>query len=565
MPYSFTEIEKEKSRVIKFVFAFLLVFYFFAAQLLWVVTKLFFNDFYLPAKIPQLFSFGELIIVSIVALAVASLHWYYSTRNMIADLTGMLDARPPDLKDTYHKKLQNVVDEVSVATGGKNISCYVVPSSGMNAFAISDFEGNSVIGVTEGLLSRISRSQLEAVIGHEAAHIASGDSFSTTVICSLFGIYGALLEGINKITLRRSGDGSEERISVGARFGAYLLVVYMVLLVIKGANYLLNLFISRQREYRADAVAVRLTRDPLALSEALYLISRGWRGVGVIPGSLSPIFIMTPDTDDLEESEGVFSDLFSTHPPVKNRLKILLSMAHSDLGSLKSGIKERARTPVEEVPVAAGISSAAPVKDWLFYKDSSWQGPFAIEDLISSGLNPASWVSNINEGIIRQAAESSSLTDALKGRIPGPTKPENVCPKCDQPLSEVLYEGAPVMKCHYCGGIASGRDVAARVLAREDYSFHVETAVVAEALMKSHWAANPPNFFAVTDRLTCPVCKNKMDRGFFTYGLPIVIDRCVKCGNIWFDKGELEILQYLTEKNRGTSYYKRDVSKPLEK
>src|SRR3989338_7394945 len=362
MPYSFTEIEKEKSRVIKFVFAFLLVFYFFAAQLLWVVTKLFFNDFYLPAKIPQLFSFRELIIVSIVALAVASLHWYYSTRNMIADLTGMLDARPPDLKDTYHKKLQNVVDEVSVATGGKNISCYVVPSSGMNAFAISDFEGNSVIGVTEGvpssgmnafaisdfegnsvigvtegLLSRISRSQLEAVIGHEAAHIASGDSFSTTVICSLFGIYGALLEGINKITLRRSGDGSEKRISVGARFGAYLLVVYMVLLVIKGANYLLNMFISRQREYRADAVAVRLTRDPLALSEALYLISRGWRGVGVIPGSLSPIFIMTPDTDDLEESEGVFSDLFSTHPPVKNRLKILLSMAHSDLGSLKIG------------------------------------------------------------------------------------------------------------------------------------------------------------------------------------------------------------------------------------
>lgn len=502
MPYSFIEIEREKSWVIKFVFAFLLVFYFFAAQLLWVVTKLFFNDFYLPARIPRLFSFGELIIVSLVAFVIASLHWYYSTRNMIADVIGMLDARPPDLKDTYHKMFQNVVDEVSIATGGKDINCYVIPSSGMNAFAVSDFERNSAIGVTEGLLSRLNRGQLEAVVGHEAAHIASGDSFSTTVICSLFGIYGALLEGINKITLRGSGDSGEERISVGARFGAYLLVVYMVLLVIKGANYLLNMFISRQREYRADAVAVRLTRDPIALSEALYLISRGWRGVGVIPDSLSPIFITAPDTDGLEESEGFFSDLFSTHPPIKERLKVLLSMAHSDLESLKSGVRERAKTPVD---------------------------------------------------------------GALKGRIPGPTKPENVCPKCDQPLSGVLYEGAPVMKCHYCGGIAAGRNVAARILAREDYSFPGEIAEVADALMKSHWTANPPNFFSVTDKLTCPECRNEMSRGFFTYGLPIVIDKCGKCGNIWFDKGELEVLQYLTEKNRGASHYKRNVFKPLEK
>lgn len=557
MPYSFTEIEREKSRVIKFVFAFLLVFYFIAAQLLWAVTKLFFNDFYLPNRIPRLFSFGELVIVSLVAFVIASLHWYYSTRSMIADVIGMLDARPPDPKDTYHKMLRNVVDEVSVATGGKNISCYVIPVSGMNAFAVSDLEGNSVIGVTEGLLSRLNRGQLEAVIGHEAAHIASGDSFTTTVICSLFGIYGALLEGINRITLRRSGDSPDDRISVGARLGAYLLVVYTLLLVIKGANYLLNMFISRQREYRADAVAVRLTRDPLALSEALYLISRGWRGVGVIPDSLSPIFITAPDTENLEESEGFFSDLFSTHPPVKERLKILLNMAHSDLGSLKSGIRVRAKTPVEEVPLAP----ESPAKSWLFYKDGSWQGPLAVEELVSSGLNPASWISNINEGVIKQASESAPLTDALKGRIPGPTKPENICPKCDQPLSEVLYEGAPAMKCHYCGGIAARRDVAARILAREDYSFQGQTAAAAEELMRSHWTASPPNFFAVADRLICPVCKNKMDRGFFTYGLPVVIDRCLRCGDIWFDKGELEILQYLTEKNRWVGYRRQGFPK----
>ncbi|MFA5338653.1 MAG: M48 family metalloprotease [Candidatus Omnitrophota bacterium] len=490
MPYSFVVIEKEKTRVIKAVFVFLLVFYFLVAELLWIVTRMFFSSPSSFAGPAQLFSPGEFVIVFAVALAVASLHWYYSTRNMIADVTNLLDARAPDPGDTYHKTFRNVVDEVSIATGGRKIGCYVVPSSGMNAFAVSDLEGNSAIGVTEGLLSRLSRSQLEAVVGHEAAHIASGDSFSTTVICSLFGIYGALLEGINRITLRRSGDSSEERVSVGARFGAYLLVVYLVLLVVKGANHLLNMFISRQREYRADAVAVRLTRDPVALSEALYLISRGWRGVGVIPGSLSPIFITAPDTDSLSESEGIFSDLFSTHPPVKNRLNILLDMAHSDLQSLKRGIRTTPKTVVEEEPVELEGLSVDARKGWPF------------------------------------------------------------CPKCGQALSEISYEGAPAMKCRFCGGVLAASDVASRVIARENYLFPGEIREAAEALMKSHWRENPPNFFNVTDKLACPKCREAMERGFFTYGLPVIIDKCFKCGNIWFDKGELEMLQYLIEKSR---------------
>lgn len=552
MPYSFVEIEKEKTWVIKAVFIFLIVFYFLAAELLWIVTRFFFefSEAFTISGHTLFFSLKECLIVFAVAFAVASLHWYYSTRNMIAGVTGMLNAVPPDPKDNYHKMFKNIVDEVSVATGGRNIDCCVVPSSGMNAFAVSDFNGNSVIGVTEGLLSRLNRNQLEAVVGHEAAHIASGDSFSTTVVCSLFGIYGALLEGINKVTWTRSGDRDERVRVVGARLGIYLLVVYGVLIVIKGINYLLNMFISRQREYRADAVAVRLTRDPIALSEALYIISRGWRGVGVIPDSFSPIFIMSPDFKVFDETEGFLPGLLSTHPPVKERLHVLLDMAHADLQSLKSRVKEREKTPVKEVPVAYEIPPGNSVKNWLFYKDGSWQGPLGIEDLISSGLNPASWVSNIKEQLIRQAKESPELTDALKGNIPGPAKEENICPKCNQPLSEILYEGAPVMKCHYCGGILAARDVVSRILARENYSFPKEVSQAAEKLSMEYLTDSQPNFFQVTDQFTCPKCKNSMARGFLSYGLPVTIDKCSRCGNIWFDGQELEMVQYLTEKNR---------------
>lgn len=481
MPYSFVEIEKHKTWQIQVVFVFLLVFYFIAAQLLWIVTRFFFSGAYTyaAAGIPVL-SLRESVFVFLVSLAVAYIHWYFSTRNMVGDILNLLDASRPDPRDSYHKMFRNVVDEVSVATGGIRIDAYVIPVSGMNAFAVSDGKGNAVIGITEGLLSRLTRSQLEAVVGHEAAHIASGDSFSTTLICSLFGVYAAILSVIDRMTLRDSSDRSDTGVSIGARFGAYLVVVYFILLAVKGINYMLNIFISRQREYRADAVAVKLTRDPLALAESLYIISRGWRGLGAVPQALSPIFIMNTGFKALDESDGFFQDMFSTHPPIKRRLKVLLDMAHCDTVSPASVIK-------------------------------SHPGPFPR---------------------ISGAGES------------------NKCPRCFKPLTEVLYEGAPAMSCGVCGGISSKRDAVARILARENYSFPKEVKDMADSLQKVQWLSPRPNFYKIQDPLDCPYCGKKMSRGFFSYGLPVEVDRCINCGGIWFDRGELEMLQYLIEKNR---------------
>jgi Zn-finger nucleic acid-binding protein len=240
---------------------------------------------------------------------------------------------------------------------------------------------------------------------------------------------------------------------------------------------------------------VRLTRDPLALSEALYIISRGWRGVGAMPDSLSPIFIMSPDYKTLEESEGFFSDLLSTHPPVKKRLNILLDMAHADIASLKSGLTERPKVPVEAgIEEPAGVPAQPVAKDRLIYKE--------------------------------------------------------VCPKCRQFLSEVLYEGAPVSKCAFCGGVFAAKDAVNRILAREVYLFPEDTARDAEKFLKNVWTGAYPNYYKVADPLICPGCGRSMARGFFSYGLPVEIDKCEDCRRIWFDKGELELLQYLTEKSR---------------
>ncbi len=472
MPYSFIEIEKQKNWVIGIVFVFLVIFYFLIAELIWLVTKFF---FILEAEIFEIRSFlsvTEAVIVLFIALFIALIHWHFSIKDSLSRILNLLGAVEPDPKDSYHQIFKNIVEEVSVATGGSHISCCIVPHSGLNAFAISDFSRKAVIGVTEGLLAKLNRSQLEAVIAHEAAHIASGDSLLTTITCSLFGVYSGLFEVVKRgiSHTRRAGRGV-----------IFLFIIYIILSITQFINILLNMFLSRQKEYRADAISVKLTRNPISLAEALYIISRGWRGVGEISNSISPIFIMSPDYNNLEEREGFVSDLFSTHPPTEKRLGILLDMAHSNILMLKEGIRPKQKVPIETYHFV---------------------------------------------------------------------KKEEVCPECQQSMGEILYEGASVLKCHYCSGLFANRDVIPRIIMREDFAFDPSIQKLAEIILKTYTKGIRIGSFKVAYKLDCPKCKEKMVRGFFSYGYPIEVDSCQRCQNVWFNKDELEVLQYLYEKHK---------------
>lgn len=537
MPYSFIEIERQKNWVITLVFIFLVLLYFLIAEALWLIIKLFFlletNSF----EVQPIFFLKEATFVFLISLIIAVFHWNLSTKDMLNRILNLLDAVEPDPKDTYHQVFKNIVEEVSVATGGKQIRCYVIPAAGLNAFAISDFKGDAIIGITEGLLAKLNRSQLEGVIGHEAAHIASGDSLLTTITSSLFGIYSGLLEVVKRgiSQTRRAGRGT-----------IFLLFIFIVLSISQFINLILNMFLSRQKEHRADAVSVRLTRNPLSLAEALYIISRSWRGVGQIPDSLAPIFIMSPYYNRLEESEGLFSNLFSTHPPTELRLKILLDMAHSDISTLKEGTKEKQKILVEEglIEIKEG-----PKKEWLVYKENNWQGPFSLEELLKVGLEPNSWVSKLDENFIKRASEDEVLNNALKDRLAVHLVEGGfLCPHCKQPLGEMLYEGVPVFKCHFCGGVFVSRDVIPRIIIREDFTFGPQVAKLADIVLKTHNKGIKAKSFKVRFNIDCPKCKQKMVRGFFSYGYPIEADKCQSCQYVWFDKDELETLQYLSER-----------------
>ena len=551
MPYSFIEIQKRKTYVIKWVFVFLVFLYFIVAEAIWIVTKLFLFMHFESLATPGItvFSLQESVMVFTVALIVALTHWYLSINNMIDRILRLIGARDLDPKDTYHQVFKNVIEEVSVATGNmKQIRPCVVPIAGLNAFAVSDLQGGAVIGITEGLLGRLSRSQLEAVVAHEAAHIVSEDSLTNTVTCSLFAVYAALLEGVTNAF--KFGSNSQGRREGGAPI-AYVAALYFILYITQTISLLLNMFLSRQQEYRADAVAIKLTRNPISFAEALYIISRGWRGVGGVPDSLAAIFIMSPDYNGLEERDGLMSDLFSTHPPVSARLAMLLGMAHSDITVLKAGIKPKARMPVEQGIVE--LKGPPEKKEWLLYKDDDWQGPFGMDELFGLGMSPNSWISRTGENIIEHASEDKDLYQSFKEKLIDEAqdlKEGDNCPVCKQPLSEVLYEGAPIMKCNFCGGTLADSDVIMRIIAREDFSFGPEIIKSAEEILQGYSTGIKQDTFKVVYSFKCPECKSDMLRGFFSYGFPIQIDRCENCRKVWFDKGELEILQYLSEKVR---------------
>ena len=542
MPFSFIEIEEEKSRVIAFVFLFIILFYFLTVYLILILAESFFIFHPADELRESLFilpSLEHTLVAFIIAFITGVFHWSISTNNLIEKMSLAVGALPFDPKDTYHQSFKNIVDEVSVAIGGQPIEAMVISSTGLNAFSLEDFNHRAIIVVTEGLLGRLNRSQIEAVVAHEAGHIVSGDCLSTTVTCSLSEIYEEFLSKLN-VGLRESRD----------RGSVFLFLLFIILSAMNFLSGILRCFISRQREYRADAISVRLTRNPLSLAEALKLISRNWRGAGASGEKMESIFIVSPRFDSLDDEEGFIPDIFSTHPPIHKRIGILLDMAHLDEKTLEENLKHFQRVSPVAKPEFKIDEKASEVKKWFIFKERNWLGPFLLEDLKKlDGIRPDNWVKIEGEEAVIPAYEDEELKTALF------TKDEEKedalrCPHCKTVLDEISYEGAPLFKCTYCEGIFVEENKISRIFAREDMVFSEEIARLAEKLItsKDEWRLND-SAAKSSWVIPCPKCDNLMHRQFFVYSYPVEIDRCIFCLAIWFDKQELEILQYLYEHN----------------
>ncbi|OGX41418.1 MAG: hypothetical protein A3G91_01645 [Omnitrophica WOR_2 bacterium RIFCSPLOWO2_12_FULL_50_9] len=548
MPYSFVKIEEDKTRTIGFVFLFLILFYFASFGLVAFLVKNFFLHEYSYSESISLspLGLGDLLIVSGVAFLAGYGHWVYSIHGLIPKILGVLKAGVLDSTDTYHQMFQNIIDEVSVATGGRKMEGIIIPTMAMNAFALADFEGKAVIGVTEGLLARLTRAQIEAVVGHEVAHILKGDCLATTVTSSLFALYSSLLKGCEVLLRARR-----------SRSNGFFILIYILLLITRGISYLMHMLISRQREYRADAIAVRLTRDPLSLAEALYTIAYRWRGASLPAQELEAIFIINPQFSNMDEGEGIFSELFSTHPPVEKRLEVLMNMAHADVKSLREGVASTERRPRVSSP-----ETAAALSQWMVNKDGKWEGPFDFAAMAASDwLRPEMWVERVGGSNVTMAYEDQDIRDIVNKKAGAAGLYH--CPRCRTFLGKMMYEGVEINKCSFCQGVLVSENDISKIIIRQEVGFSERIAKIAEGLKKQ----GPVGKEAKINRdpktlLSCPQCRQekiRMMRMFYTEAYRVEVDKCLYCGLTWFDRDELEVLQCLIEQRTQSASPSKDM------
>ena len=564
MSLTFVEIERQKNWRIAVFFLVLLSLYFV------ILTTLSLSLFIIAPPLLFLIKgalFQYFLIVISVSLLVALIHFYFSGFSVLRYLATNLGAAKPDHEDGIHTRLKNIIDEVHVATGNKRkIDCMVIPSLAMNALAVDNFRGNAVIAVTEGLISRLTRAQLEAVVAHEAYHILSGDCLEATVAASLFGIPASIIEG-------------SQNLSEHGMIHPLLIPTWILLKF----SQMFNMFISREREYRADAGAVKMNRNPVALAEALHKISRGWRGTGFFGSGLEMLCIINPKASELDESEGWVSDLFSTHPPIRKRVGILLRMARASLSQFYSradevkmaAISEPAKTaeplyPVrKEAPpfghggrnIASEELNASPeLSNGVYYaykEEQEWQGPFSLSELSAlTWLTPLTWVGAVPDEEIERASENPIINAIFIKRLIN-TKAktaELTCPNCKQALVEIPYERTQIYQCNFCKGTLVENNKLPRIIVRDEEPCHERISQLAKAVVNENQKGLTIKRLISKEGLkkpipfkNCPKCKKPMMRRFYSLAYLVEVDRCSFCGITWFDKDELEMLQCMVE------------------
>jgi heat shock protein HtpX len=250
---------------------------------------------------------GYFFIIMIIATLFSVIYiWasYYNSHKIAIASVGAMEAKREEYKD-YH----SLVEGLCLASGLPKPKLYVMPSENINAFASGRDPKNAVVCVTEGALTKLDRRELEGVLAHELGHIASYDMRYMTVVAVMVG----LISIISQIFLRSlwfRGGGSDNR---GNQIFMVLAIVLAILAPI--VVWLVQMSISRKREFGADASAVKFTRYPQGLIGALTKIGQDNKPEKKVSKAMEPLFISNP-----------FKGWGSTHPPLAKRIEALKRM-----------------------------------------------------------------------------------------------------------------------------------------------------------------------------------------------------------------------------------------------
>lgn len=255
-----------------------------------------------------------LIFAVILAVFMTFGSYYWSDKIVLA----VSRARPVTKQE--YPYLYNVVEGLAIAAGLPVPRCYVIDDTAPNAFASGRNPKNSVIVVTEGLLQKMNRAELEGVIAHEMSHIKNYDVLVQTLAVVMVGVVALLSDWILRSFL---WGGGKRRDKDRGGAGTVLIVVGLVLAVLSPLiAQLIRLAVSRKREFLADASGALLTRYPPGLASALQKLDADTEPLEAANKATAHLYIVNP----LKDIKGKVNSLFSTHPPIRDRIAALEKM-----------------------------------------------------------------------------------------------------------------------------------------------------------------------------------------------------------------------------------------------
>ncbi|MDA1337797.1 MAG: M48 family metallopeptidase [bacterium] len=251
----------------------------------------------------------------IFSLGSSFVSYYYSDKIVLS-----LSKAKPATKEE-HFDFYTVVENISIGTGIPMPKLYVIDDSAMNAFATGRDKNHSAVVATTGLLSRLDRSEIEGVMAHELSHIGNKDILLMSVVAVLVGTIVLVVDWVWRIRFFGGGDDNNKNSN-----GIFLIVAVVSAIVAPIIAQVIKLAISRQREYLADATAVKFTRNPNGLISALSKLNQDSEKLEVANRATAHLYITNPFKVNSAGFGKSINLLFSTHPPIEDRITRLSNM-----------------------------------------------------------------------------------------------------------------------------------------------------------------------------------------------------------------------------------------------
>jgi heat shock protein HtpX len=301
----YEQIARNKRRTVLLVLLMIVLF----AGVGWVLGFLVFNQGLVGLAIA---------LVIVLFMSFTSYRW--------GDRIVLASARAKEVTPEEQPRLHNIVEGLSIAAGIPKPRVYLIPEMAPNAFATGRNPEHASVAVTQGLLDTMNRVELEGVMAHELSHVLDRDILVGTVVATLVGVIVLVAEFMLRVFWWGGIGGRRGSDRGGGAAGAIFAILGVVLLILAPlVAQLIKFAVSRRREYLADAQGAMLTRYPPGLASALRKIAAAPHAMRSANNATAHLWLDQPSRVE-GEKVGFLEKLFSTHPPIQERIRILDEM-----------------------------------------------------------------------------------------------------------------------------------------------------------------------------------------------------------------------------------------------